>query len=169
MCVFVFVCVSVCVCLCVCECVCICLCVYLVGEVPQPDSGVVTGCDAQLFGGMSGQTPDSSASVAVQQQVRGRVLLPDLNDLSVLRPHQDLTLRKMMRSDGTNRRRKRKMKIWHPHLAPADRSHTLHLLPRLQLEGSTSLHLLIPELHRSAFLRPDTHTDAHLGYLLSFS
>ena len=70
---------------------------YLVLEVPQSDGGVLAGGDADLFGGMGRQTPDSPPSVAVQQQVARRVLLPDLDDLSVLRPHQDLTLRKRRR------------------------------------------------------------------------
>lgn len=78
------------------------VCVYLVGEVPQADGGVVAGGDAELFSRMSGQTPDSSPSVTVQQQVGGCVLLPDLDDLPVLRPHQDLTLRK--RRTGLMRR-----------------------------------------------------------------
>lgn len=67
---------------------------HLVGEVPQADGGVVAGCDAEIFGRMSAQTPDSPPSVTVQQQVGRRVLLPDLDDLTVFRPHQDLTLRK---------------------------------------------------------------------------
>lgn len=67
---------------------------YLVGEVPKSDGGVVAGSDAQIFSGMSSQTPDSSPSVSVQQQVGRRILLPDLDDLPVLGPHQDLTLRR---------------------------------------------------------------------------
>lgn len=67
---------------------------HLVGEVPQADGGVVARRDAEIFGRMSAQTPDSPPSVTVQQQVGRRVLLPDLDDLAVFRPHQDLTLRK---------------------------------------------------------------------------
>lgn len=67
---------------------------HLVGEVPQADGGVVARRDAEIFGGMSAQTPDSPPSVTVQQQVGRRVLLPDLDDFAVFRPHQDLTLRK---------------------------------------------------------------------------
>lgn len=51
-----------------------------------------------------------------------------------------------------------KIKIRSSHLASADGSDTLHLLSRLQLECSTTFHLLIPELHRAALLSPDTHT-----------
>lgn len=67
---------------------------HLVGEVPQADGGVVARRDAEIFGWMSAQTPDSPPSVTVQQQVGRRVLLPDLDDFAVFRPHQDLTLRK---------------------------------------------------------------------------
>lgn len=77
---------------------------YLISEIPESDGGVVAGGDAQLFSRMSSQTPDSSPSMAVQQQVGRRVLLPDLDDLPVLRPHQDLTLREeeaMMRRKET--------------------------------------------------------------------
>ena len=48
------------------------------------------------------------------------------------------------------------MEVKRSHLASADGSDALHLLPRLQLEGSTAFHLLVPELHSSALLRPDT-------------
>lgn len=67
---------------------------HLVAQVPQPDGGVVAGGDAELFDWVGGQTPDPSAAVAVQQQVGRRILLPDLQDLPVLRSHQDLPLRK---------------------------------------------------------------------------
>lgn len=67
---------------------------HLVGEVPKADGGVVARRDAEIFGWMSAQTPDSPPSVTVQQQVGRRVLLPDLDDFAVFRPHQDLTLRK---------------------------------------------------------------------------
>lgn len=66
---------------------------YLVSEVPESDGGVVAGGDAELFSRMSGQTPDPSPSVTVQQQVGRCILLTNLDDLSVLCPHQDLTLR----------------------------------------------------------------------------
>lgn len=84
---------------------CLCVCACLVSEVPQSDGGVVAGGDAELFSRMSSQTPDSSPSMTVQQYVGRRILLPNLNDFPVFRPHQDLTLKKkrtglMWRTEG---------------------------------------------------------------------
>lgn len=71
---------------------------HLVAEVPQPDGGVVAGGDAELFDWVSSQTPDPSPAVAVQQQVGRCVLLPDLDDLPVLRANQNLSLEVKKRS-----------------------------------------------------------------------
>ena len=40
------------------------------------------------------------------------------------------------------------------HFAAAHRAHTLHRLPRLQLEGPAALHLLVPQFHSTAFFGP---------------
>ena len=119
------VCVRVGVCACVCVCVCVrgCVCVCLVSEVPQSDGGVVTGGDAEIFSRMSSQTPDSSPSVTVQQQVGRRVLLPDLDDLAILRPHQDLTLR--------TKRRRREMRRTEGGRPPRDEGHDRRFSPFL--------------------------------------
>ncbi|TNN54313.1 hypothetical protein EYF80_035463 [Liparis tanakae] len=133
-------------------------------SVRAPDGGVVTGGDAELFCGMGAQTPDAPPSVTVQQQVGRRVLLPDLEDLPVFRAHQDFTLRMRRRladeedlPRGGLRFMAVKIKSQTSHFASADGPDALHLPPRLQLEGSTPFHLLIPELHRTALLNFSTH------------
>lgn len=87
--------------------VCLCAGVCLVSEVPQSDGGVVAGGDAELFSRMSSQTPDPSPSMTVQQYVGRRILLPNLNDFPVFRPHQDLTLKKK-RADGISKEDRRR-------------------------------------------------------------
>lgn len=41
------------------------------------------------------------------------------------------------------------------HFATAHRAHALHQLPRLQLEGSAALHLLVPQLYSTSFFGPE--------------
>ena len=41
------------------------------------------------------------------------------------------------------------------HFAAAHGAHTLHQLPRLQLEGPAALHLLVPQFHSTSFFGPE--------------
>lgn len=65
---------------------------YLVGQVPYADGAVVASGDEQVFRGVGGQAPDLALHVTVDQDVGRSVLLPHLNDLTILCAYQYLTL-----------------------------------------------------------------------------
>lgn len=65
---------------------------YLVGQVPYADGAVVASGDEQVFRGVGGQAPYLALHVTVDQDVGRSVLLPHLNDLTILCAYQYLTL-----------------------------------------------------------------------------
>ena len=67
--------------------------IHLVGQIPDAYGSVITGGDEYVFGGVGSQAPDLPLHVAVDHDVGGSVLLSHLDHLSILRPHQDLTLK----------------------------------------------------------------------------
>ncbi len=136
---------------------------HLIGQVPDADGSIIAGGNEDVFGGVCGQTPDASLCVSVYHGVGGGVLLSNLDDLAILRSHQDLSLPSNKQTSyclPTGRALEiSAYEAWLTDLSSAHRSDRLDRKSRLQLKRSASLHFLIPQFHSAALFSP-----AHTSY-----
>ena len=66
--------------------------VYLIDDIPEPDSSVVAGGDKLLLEGVGGQAPELTLTVTGSDETLLARLLVQLDKLALLRANQDTAL-----------------------------------------------------------------------------